>query len=137
MKKELFRRMLHMTAMFFLVYYLLPSELIPGFYKWQGLIIVLIMVLVTESIRLKKHAVFPGMRDYERTQISAFAWFAIGMTLALLFFKMQYVVPVIIGLALIDPLIGEIRQRRKKLYPTVPFVLYWIIMIICLLKLTA
>ncbi len=135
-KSEIFRRIFHMTAIGYLVYFLLPNELIPGFYKWYGLLIIICFALAVESFRLKTGKLFFGLREYEKKQVSAFAWFAIGMSIALLFFKMQFVVPAVIGMALIDPLIGEIKQRKKSLYPVLPFVVYWLIMFSCLFLLS-
>ncbi|UCE37827.1 MAG: hypothetical protein JSW00_00860 [Thermoplasmata archaeon] len=135
-KGELFRRVFHMTAAGYLVYYLLPDELIPGFYKWHGVLIIMISALIVEGVRLKYGKLFFGLREYEKKRISAFAWFSIGMCIALLFFEMIFVVPVVIGMAVIDPLIGEVRQRKEKLYPVVPSVIYALIMFLCLLLLS-
>jgi hypothetical protein len=131
-KPRLFRRLFHLTGAFYLVYYILPEELIPGFFKWYGVVILVFAALIVEVIRIKTKKIVYGMRKYERRQISAYAWFAMGMGLALLLFPMIFVVPVVIGMAAIDPLIGEIRFRKKELYPIVPFIFYGIIMFVCL-----
>ncbi|UCG70102.1 MAG: hypothetical protein JSV09_03555 [Thermoplasmata archaeon] len=134
--QEIFRRIFHMTAVVYLVYYILPEELLPGFYKWYGVLIVILFALSVEGVRLKTGKIFFGLRKYEKRQISAFAWFAIGMGCALLLFKMEYVVPVVIGMAFTDPLIGEIKRRREKLYPTLPLIFYGAIVFLCLFFLT-
>ena len=131
-KPHLFRRLFHMTASFYLAYYLLPEELFPGFFRWYGVVILVAIALFVEAVRLKTGRLVFGMRKYESKQISAYAWFALGMGLALLFFDMIFVVPVVIGMATIDPIIGEIRHRKKELYPGIPSLLYAIIMFICL-----
>jgi hypothetical protein len=125
-----------MTGSFYLVYYLLPEELIPGFFKRYGVVILMAVALIVEAIRLKTGKLVFGMRKYESKQVSAYAWFALGTGLALLFFDMIFVVPVVIGMATIDPIIGEIRHRKKRLYPAVPSILYAIIMFSCLLLLS-
>jgi hypothetical protein len=135
-RPRLFRRLFHLTGAFYLVYYILPEELIPGFFKIYGVIILIAVALIVEVIRLKSKKIVYGMRKYEKGQISAYAWFAMGLGLALLFFPMIFVVPVVIGMAAIDPLIGEIRFRKKELYPTVPSILYGIIMFGCLFLLS-
>jgi dolichol kinase len=135
-KSEIFRRSFHMTAAVYLIYFLMPDELVPGFYKWYGVLIILCSALIVEAFRLKTGKLFFGLREYEKKQISAFAWFTIGMSLALLFFKMEFVVPVVIGMALIDPLIGELRRRKNKLYPVLPALIYIIIMFTCLVLLS-
>ncbi len=137
LSSHLFRRVLHTTAAIYLVYYLLPDELWPGFYKWQGVVLLVLLTLIIEIIRLKKGKVIFGLRKYEKNRISAFAWFALGIGIAVLFFKMEFVVPVVIGMALIDPLIGEIRRLKAELYPYFPTICYSLIMLICLLLLTS
>lgn len=135
-KAEMIRRILHMTAVVYLVYYLLPEELFPGFYKWYGVLIILCATLAVEALRLKTGKVFFGLREYEKKRVSAFAWFAIGMSIALLWFEMVYVVPVVIGMAFIDPLIGEIKRKNERFYPILPIVIYGTIMFTCLLILS-
>lgn len=133
---ETFRRIIHMSAIVYLAYYLIPKELFPGFYKWQGVVVIVMGTLIVEGVRLKTKKIPFGMRGYEKKQISAFAWFALGMGIALLFFKMQYVVPCVIGMAVIDPLIGESKRRKKTLYPVLPSLFYGLIMLVCLLLLS-
>lgn len=135
-KAEVIRRIFHMTAVVYLVYYLLPEELFPGFYKWYGVLIILFATLAVEAVRLKTGMIFFGLRKYEEKRISAFAWFSIGMAIALLWFEMVYVVPVVIGMAFIDPLIGEIKRKNERFYPVLPSVIYGMIMFSCLLILS-
>jgi hypothetical protein len=125
-----------MTAMVYLVYYIIPDELAPDFYKWQGVLILVFASLIAERIRLRRAKVVFGMRHYEKRRVSAYAWFALGMGIALLIFEMKYVVPVVIGMATIDPLIGEVRKRKKEVYPVLPSAIYWAIMFSCLYLLT-
>jgi hypothetical protein len=131
-KPEIFRRIFHMTAMVYLVYYIIPDELSPGFFKWHGVLIIVFATLIAELLRLRRAKLVFGMRYYEERRVSAYAWFALGMGIALLIFEMKYVVPVVIGMAVIDPLIGEVRRRKKKLYPALQSILYGVIMFLCL-----
>jgi hypothetical protein len=131
-KPEIFRRIFHMTAMVFLVYYIIPEELLPGFFKWHGVLIIVFAVLIAEMLRMRRAKLVFGMRYYEEKRISAYAWFALGMGIALLIFDLKYVVPVVIGMAVIDPLIGEVRRRKNKLYPALPSILYGVIMFLSL-----
>lgn len=135
-KAEVIRRIFHMTAIVYLLYYLLPEELFPGFYKWYGVVIIVFATLIVEGVRLKTGMLFFGLREYEKMRMSAFAWFAIGMGIALLWFDMVYVVPVVIGMALTDPLIGEIKRKKEELYPLFPSLIYGIIVFLCLLLLS-
>lgn len=135
-KAEWFRISMHMTAAIYLIYYLLPEQLVPGFYKWFGVILIASVALMIEGLRLITGKLLFGMKLYEKRCISAFAWFTIGMSIALIWFEMRYVVPVIIGFAFIDPLIGEIKQRKERLYPILPSMLYGSIMFSGLLLLS-
>ncbi|MFQ6120846.1 MAG: hypothetical protein ACE5KE_13315 [Methanosarcinales archaeon] len=122
-----------MTAPIYLVYYLLPNDLGIGFPKQYVILIVLSLVLLIEAIRIKTNRVFFGLREYERWQISAFAWAAIGIALSFLFFPKKFVVPTIIGMAFIDPMIGEIQIHKKEWYPFVPALCYALILLVCLI----
>jgi hypothetical protein len=135
-KPEIFRRLFHMTAVVYLVYYLIPEEISFGFYKWHGVLIIVFAALIAEMLRLRRAKLVFGMRYYEERRVSAYVWFALGMGIALLIFEMKYVVPVVIGMATIDPLIGEVRKRKKQLYPVLPSILYALIMFLSLLILT-
>lgn len=127
-REQLLRRIVHMCTPFFLVYYLLPDPL------WSGgpdrevaLLLVLGIVLIFEAIRLIFKIDIPGMRPYERNRISAAAWAAAGMTLAFLFFPIEYAAPVFLGMGLVDPIIGELRARKSHLYPLLPGIIYFIL----------
>ncbi|MCU0861402.1 MAG: hypothetical protein MUE65_03685 [Methanomassiliicoccales archaeon] len=117
------RRLIHMSAPLFLVYYLLPEE-IMGVDKRLGLVIVLVAVLAFEAMRLTFHWRILGLRDYEDRRLSAPAWAAIGLTITFLVFPVEIAAPAVIGMALTDPLIGELRRRRSGLYPALPTVFY-------------
>jgi len=124
---HLFRRGFHLCAPAFLVYYLLPDKIfwIP---KEVLVLIVLFAVLLLEAVRLFTGRIFFGLREYERGQISAYAWAAIGLTAALFFFPMPLVICSVVGLAWTDPLIGEMRKKRKmRYYPALPFIMYFLI----------
>jgi len=137
---EILRRIAHMCSIVFLVYYIIPDEvfgdLIPGFYKWHAVLEIMIIVMLFELFRLRGGTLFPGLRTYEEKQMSAFAWFALAMGIALLVYEMEFVIPVVIGMAFIDPLGGEMKRRKKKLYPWVPAMVYACIMGVSLYLLT-
>jgi hypothetical protein len=122
------RRIVHLSAPAFLVYYYLPSPL------WEGgptpqvaLLATLVIVLTFELVRLVRGFKVPGMRSYEKEQISAGAWAGIALTVAFLFFPVQYAAPVIVGMALVDPVIGKV--RRTRWYPWGPYLFHLAIMI--------
>lgn len=122
------RRLVHMMAPLFLVYYLIPEE-IYGVDKRVGLLIVLAVILVFEAIRLWRGWTFLGLRDYEAGRISAFAWASIGLTFTFLFFPLELAAPAVTGMAFTDPLIGELRRRKSALYPLLPSVFYFVLVL--------
>jgi len=105
----------------------LSMILIPWAYYWHGesiadelslskekvLSIVMFAIILAESVRLKLGFTIFGQREYEAKQVSALAWggLAIGLTLFIAPGK-EFGVPLIISLALIDPLLGELRRTK-------------------------
>jgi hypothetical protein len=129
----LLRRLVHISAPAFLLYYVLPDPLWEGGPpKEVGLLLVFIVALTFELLRLLLNFKVVGMRSYESEQISAGAWSAIALTFTFLFFPYQYAVPVVIGMAWIDPLIHYLRKWKSKLYPPLPLALYFLITIVSL-----
>lgn len=124
-----FRRIFHLCAPVFLLYYLVPFDMWGiGVTKQFTLLMTLFIVLIIEAIRMYREKIFFGLRDYEGRQISAYAWAGVGITLAFLFFSKTFVVPVIFAMAWIDPLIGELKKREGKiLYPILPAICYAVI----------
>ena len=128
-KDLLFRRLLHISAPAFLVYYLIP-ETFHGISRDSLLLASLSMVLVFEVYRWRRGLVLFGMKGYETRNVSAFAWAAMGMTIALLFFPMHLVVVAFLGLALVDSFIGELDHIGHGRYnPGLPFLLFTVISI--------
>lgn len=120
------RRLVHMCAPLFLVYYALPDAIEGADKRWL-LVAVLVVVLVFEALRLALGWRLVGMRDYEGGRLSAFAWAAIGLTFTFLLFPLELAAPAVLGMALTDPLIGELRRRKSPLYPLLPSVVYFVL----------
>lgn len=128
---HLARRLFHLSAPAFLIYYVLPEDFLTiGRQNFVFIIFGLVMAL--EIYRLARGEVFFGMRDYEANQLSAYGWAAIGLTLAYVFFPQIFVIPALFGIGWIDPLIGEMRRRKMKGYPLVPLLAYFILTFSCL-----
>jgi hypothetical protein len=125
---HLIRRLVHLATPLFLVYYFLPDPLwLNGLSKSLGLVLFLFVALAAEAVRLKLSWNIVGMREYESRRMSAAAWTAIGLTFAFLLFPFWLVAPAVMGMAFIDPLIGELRLRKSNLYPAVPTVAYFVL----------
>jgi hypothetical protein len=123
---HLLRRLVHLCTPLFLVYYWLPEPLWPGgLTKEQGVVILLIVVLALEVVRLRHRWRIIGIREYEYGRMSAAAWAAIAMVITFLFFPFELAAPALIGMGLVDPLIGELRYHKSNLYPVLPIIVYF------------
>ncbi|HHT74541.1 MAG TPA: hypothetical protein PKX52_06525 [Methanomassiliicoccaceae archaeon] len=131
-REAVLRRAIHLSAPLYLVYYFLPSPLWSGGPPREvGLLAVLLIVLLVEALRLVIGFHVPGLRGYEATRMSAGAWAAIGLAFVMLFFPLSLVAPVVVGMALIDPLISVL--RRTPWYPWIPLVAHFILVLATLL----
>ncbi len=118
---HIFRRLFHSFAWIFIVYYFVPKTIFGYSREFLFLIIVLI-ILSFEGIRLYKGWHIFGLRTYERYQIAAYAWATMAAGIALLLFPMHLAVVCLLGMGLIDPLIGELKDCYPKLYPYIPLI---------------
>ena len=81
------------------------------------------LILAIEFVRLKTGIVIVGQRAYESNQISALAWGTIGVALALLIApegrpgieSRIYGIPLILGMTIVDPLMGEVKRLKRDL----------------------
>ena len=124
------RRFLHLCAPVLLVYYAIPDDCWIGVPKRVALLVILVAVLLAELLRLVLRADLPELRPYERAQVSAYAWASFAYALAFLFFDPALVVPVILGMAWIDPLCSF--SRKHEIYPVAPLAAYVLLMAVAL-----
>lgn len=124
---HIFRRLFHLCAPVILIYYLLPERFfLHSREVW--LILGFLALMAIEAVRLYTGKVFFGMREYERKQLSAYAWAGIAVVIAFLFFPMPFVICAVVGIGWTDPLIGEMRRKKlMKYYPGLPLLVYFII----------
>ena len=125
LRARILRRGIHISSAGLLTYYLVPPDM-WGLGPGRELLVLtfLIPILAFEAFRQTHRPEIDGMRENEKRRISAVAWGAIGMAVALVLFPQKYVVPCVLGMALIDPLIGELRTGLPRAYPVLPAVLY-------------
>ncbi len=121
-----FRRFTHvsMTAVPF-IYYLYGQDVadIVSIEAKQLVSIVCFLIILAEVIRLRLGIVIFGQREYEADQISALAWGGLAVSLALLLAPGEgegleagiYGIPLIVGLTLVDPVMGEIKRTKQDL----------------------
>tara|TARA_B000000475_G_C15825378_1_gene377553 strand:+ start:179 stop:613 length:435 start_codon:yes stop_codon:yes gene_type:complete len=89
----------------------------------QFVICCLLILISLELIRLYFGIIIVGQREYEAKQISALAWGAFAVCLALIFSPESknfdgmesglYAAPLIWGLTFVDPIMGEIKRSKK------------------------
>lgn len=113
---HLLRRAIHLSSIFLLWFYYqygISCANFLGVSLQQLVELCLGFVLTLELIRLRRGWLVFGQRSYEKNQISAFAWSAVGMALVLLFAPGKaFVIPIIAAYALGDPLLGELRRQK-------------------------
>ena len=121
-----FRRLTHvsMTAIPF-IYYIYGQDIADtvSLEAKQLVSAVCIIILFAEAIRIRLGIVIFGQREYEADQISALAWGGLAVSLALLLAPGEgdgleagvYGIPLIVGLTLVDPVMGEIKRTKKDL----------------------
>lgn len=125
----MFRRSMHCLLALAPAYYLLPEELpVLGLGRWVLLIGFFFVVSLIESARLLMGWTFFGLRPHERGQIASFVWAAAGVVVALWLFREDIATVAIVGMALADPLAGELRRVRPRstVSMTVPFAAYFV-----------
>lgn len=127
--KILLRKAVHMCAPLFALLYLTPEDL--GLFSRDVLAIILWTIFAMfEIIRIRMKLQIPGLREYEYTRPSAAFWMCSAFLPMILFFPVDYALPLLIGFGFTDPMIGLLRKNRSKLYPIVPLLFYFSIMLI-------
>jgi dolichol kinase len=132
----LLRRGAHVLVAFTPLYYQLPDELpIVRIQKWVGLVIFFASILAFEAVRLWWGLTFLGLRPHESRNIASHAWAAAGITVALWFFPQDIASVGLVGMALVDPLAGELRGRYKQQSLTIgiPVAVYFVLSSVVLL----
>ena len=123
-----FRRFTHVIMAVIPIIYFTQGEEISGFFSLSPseLVTCACLILVSlEMLRLYFGIIVVGQREYEAKQISALAWGAFAVCLALLISPESntsdgmksglYAAPLIWGLTFVDPIMGEIKRSKKGL----------------------
>jgi len=137
LKKEiLVRRLVHGLLALAPIYYLIPVELpFYGIRRWVLLIVFFAAVIGFEAVRLWRGFNIFGLRPHEKDQIASFVWAAAGITLVLWVFEQDIASAAIVGMAIVDPLAGELRSAKKsdRVSIGVPLMVYFIVCLSVLL----
>ena len=122
-----FRRLTHVSMASIPYLYYVHGERISSYFSLQArefVSVICILILVIELVRLRTGIVIVGQREYESSQISALAWGALAVALAILVAPEgengtmeagKYGAPIILGMTLVDPVMGEIKRTQKNL----------------------
>jgi hypothetical protein len=111
---RLYRRLLHCLGALAILYLILPSGVFVVVPTEVVLLAALEMILVLELLRHVRGLEMPTIRSYEKDRIASYVWYAIALTAALLIFPRPVAAAVIVGTALVDPLLGELRRRSSR-----------------------
>lgn len=129
MRKEvLVRRFIHGLIALAPLYFALPVELpVAPLRRWMLLMAFFIGISVFEAARLWRGITFLGLRPHEKRQIASFAWAAAGITLLLWLFPQDIASAALVGMALVDPLCGELRgiKMRRPNVMAISFAVYF------------
>ena len=125
---ETIRKLLHICAPAFALAYLLPEEIGPVT-RDSVVISAWIVFALFEAVRLKKGIRITGLREYEYRRPSAAFWMCSAFLLMILFFPVEYALPLLAGFGFVDPLIGMLRKRGSRLYPLLPMIVYYVIVV--------
>ena len=108
---RLWRRVLHVGGLVILLVYVVPSGTFGPVPVRAVPVILLAVLLVVEGFRWRGQVELPTIRPHERARMASYAYYGIALVLATLAFPEAVAVTVIVGSALIDPLLGELRLR--------------------------
>jgi dolichol kinase len=123
---RLWRRLLHGAGAFVLLYYLLPRGFFVLLPNETVLLLALAAVLLLESIRLVRGFTLPTIRPYETRRPASFVFYAVALVVAVLLFPRPIAVAVVLGVAFVDPFVGELRltPRLSAWNPGAPLAVY-------------
>ena len=122
-----FRRLTHVSMASIPYLYYVHGESISEYFSLEArefVSAICILILFTELVRLRTGIVIVGQREYESKQFSALAWGALAVALAILIAPEgenggmesgKYGAPIILGMTLVDPVMGEVKRTQKNL----------------------
>jgi hypothetical protein len=111
---RIWRRVLHGLCAGILLYYLLPNAFFVIASKQVVLVVALVAVLVLELLRHRAGLELPTLRPYEERRVASYVFFAVAIVTVILLFPEPIAAAVVLGTALVDPLVGELRVARAS-----------------------
>jgi dolichol kinase len=126
------RRIIHGAGALVLAYYLVPTDFFVVAPKEYVLLAVLGVALLLELLRHVAGLQLPTIRPYEEHRVASFVFYAVALAGAILLFPLPIAAAVILGVAWVDPLVGELRLRgaRGAYLWGVPVVAYFLLAVV-------
>jgi hypothetical protein len=106
------RRVMHGVGAFVLVYYLVPSNFFVVVPKEYVLLAALAVAILLDVLRHAVGLQLPTIRPYEEHRVASFVFYALALAGAILLFPVPVAAAVILGVAFVDPIVGELRHAR-------------------------
>lgn len=133
---HLLRRLVHISILIYPLLYYDVASLVADHYEFSPayfLLVFAILAIVAEVIRLSFGWVVIGQRPYESHYISSFTWGAVSFCLVMFLLPKMYGIPIIFVVALVDPLMGELRRAMvdPKWVAVIGIISAWFIWFMC------
>jgi len=120
-REALVRRAVHASIALAPLYYVIPLNLpVCGWHRWTLVVMFFAGIMLFEAYRLRRGMTFLGLRPHEKGQIASFAWAAAGITAVLWLCPHDIAAAALVGMALVDPVAGEMRRAGYGRRATVP-----------------
>ena len=123
-RERVARRIFHATFVpLFFVYYLIPDRVyLYDTERLFGFVTCLACICMFEYTRRRLNWQFFMLRRYENipptyyvwARPASYVWAAIAIFIAIVFFPIYFAVPVLLCMAWVDPLLGELRTRKVR-----------------------
>jgi hypothetical protein len=108
------RRILHTFGAGVLAYYAVPDNFFVVVPKVYVLLSALAAMILLEVLRHAAGLELPTIRAYEAKRIASFVFFSLALVLAVLIFPLPIAAAVVLGTAIVDPIVGELRRARAS-----------------------
>ncbi|HYB79112.1 MAG TPA: hypothetical protein VEG66_05055 [Thermoplasmata archaeon] len=125
------RRIMHALGAAVIVYYVIPTDFFIIAPKADILLTLLAIIFLLEALRHTVGLELPTVRPYEAHRIGSYVFYSLALVIAVLVFPEPIGAAVALGTAIVDPIVGELRQRHQPTSVTVgvPLVAYWLLAI--------
>ncbi len=126
---RLWRRCLHGVGAAILLYYAVPDGFFLVVPKAVVLLAALAVLGVLELLRFTIGLELPTIRAYEARRPASYLFYAVALVVTVLLFPRPVAAAAVLGTALVDPLVGELRSEARwaRLETALPFAVYTVL----------